>query len=89
MNDAQVVNIARRIDTLNKKITELVLEIENSDHPNAAEIVDVLRDNGFDNPAYATHAVSHGLEHPEKWQTGYYDMRKTWGIRRKTKGGDE
>jgi hypothetical protein len=83
MNDAEVIKIARRIDTLNRKITELVLEIEQSDHPNAAEIVYALRDNGFDNPAYATHCVSHDLENPDKWETGYFDTRNLWGIRRK------
>lgn len=88
MKDSDVVKIARKIDTLNKKITSLIWEIEESGHPNAAEIVSVLRDNCFDNPAYATHGVAHDLEHPEKWETGYFDMSKTWGIRRKRGKGD-
>lgn len=83
MRDSDLVRIARRIDTLNKKITILVQEVEDSDHPNAEEIVRVLRDNAFDNPAYATHCIAHGLEEPSKWEVGYFDMSKMWGIRRK------
>lgn len=83
MTDGNVVKLARRIDALNWRIAELVERIEGSDHPNAAGLVDALQTNNFDNPAWATHVIAHQLEHPEKWETGYYKHVPPNGIRRK------
>jgi hypothetical protein len=72
MNDKDVVKIARKIDRLNAKITDLVNEILVSDHPKAEEIVESLRDNTFDNPAWATHCVARFLD-------GWY-CTKSWKL---------
>lgn len=83
MNDADVVRIARRIDVLNFKIHLLVQQIEESDHPNAAELVRDLQSDSFDNPAWATHVIAHQLETPDKWETGYFKYIPPNGIRKK------
>jgi len=63
MTDAQVVVIARKIDRLNAQIRALVAQIAAGGHPNAQALVEWLRANAFDNPAWATHCVSHHLAH--------------------------
>lgn len=42
MRDSEVVECLRQIDTLQGKITDIIYEIEASDHPRAAELVDDL-----------------------------------------------
>lgn len=79
MTDGRVVDIARRMDRLLGEVNDLYTEIQESDHPNAEDICAALDDNLIWTAAWATHCVAHALEHPERWETG------DWGIRRKRK----
>lgn len=65
MNDSQMLTKLRQIDALNQQISHIILEIENSGHQNADKIAGDLRDNLFDNAAWAEHCF-----HPKspKWQ---------------------
>jgi hypothetical protein len=47
---------------------ELYLQIESSDHPNAAAIAEDLRENELAPPAWATHVVQTRLESPDDWE---------------------
>lgn len=80
MKDGDVVRIARQIDTHMERIRELVREIRDGDHPHAEEIYDRLDDNAMFSPSEATHVVITELEHPDRWEAGW------WGIRRKKSG---
>lgn len=65
MNDSQMLAKLRQIDHLNEQIQYLIAEIENSDHPNADKITFELRDNFFDNAAWAEHCF---VPQSAKWQ---------------------
>lgn len=67
MTDSEILKITRKIDRLNCKITDLVIELEEKllSQGESTEMVDALRQNYFDNPALATHAISHALK--GKW----------------------
>jgi hypothetical protein len=78
MNDTQMVQIARKIETINHKVADLIYEVESSDHPNAEAAAQDLVDQCHA-LAWATHVIHTYLEHPEQWETGDF------GIRRKRK----
>lgn len=42
MNDSEIVDRLRRINSLGNKVSDLIYEIENSDHPRAAELAEDL-----------------------------------------------
>lgn len=57
LSNRKIKSIAHKIDNLNNKIKFLVSEIETSGHPNASEMADTLRENGYDNPARALDCI--------------------------------
>jgi hypothetical protein len=59
------------------EVADLYNQIAQSDHPNADALIDAFDDNYIPTAAWPTHVISHGLEHPERWETG------DWGIRYK------
>lgn len=75
MKDADVVRIARKIDLLGSRITDLISEIGESDHPNAETLYEDLIDQCWF-AAWARHVVRHNLAEPEKWETGDYGIRR-------------
>lgn len=82
MTDGDVVKIARRIDELRQKVDDLIYQIADSDHPSAERISEDLL-NQCSSAAWATHVVHDYLEHPERWESGDY------GIRRAMRRDDE
>lgn len=65
MTDSQIVDRLRRIDEYQSKLSELIHEIEESDHPKAAEIAEGLWEQCW----FAASAQHVALEHlnPKRW----------------------
>jgi hypothetical protein len=66
--DGDIVRLARKMERHRRAMYEIYLQIEESDHPGAAVVIEALRDNDLPPLAWATHCLD-GLEHPERWQT--------------------
>lgn len=68
MKDHEVVKIAKRIESLQSKISDLIEQIKNSDHPNAIKIANSLTECCFfyDNPPLTVRTY---LTHKERWKT--------------------
>jgi hypothetical protein len=47
VKDKGIIALLQRIDRLQAQIASLVYEIEHSDHPRAAEIVQAIKDEGW------------------------------------------
>ncbi len=62
MNDHKVVEILSRIDVLQSKLSDLICEIQDSDHPKAAEIAQDL----FEQCWFAASAEHVGVEYLDK-----------------------
>ncbi|NIQ88780.1 MAG: hypothetical protein GWN93_06730 [Deltaproteobacteria bacterium] len=55
MTDSELLLKLRAIDRARERIQDLIDMIEHSDHPNKSKVVFNLRNNHFDNPAWAEH----------------------------------
>ena len=78
MKDGEIVKILRRLDALMWKQRQLLDLIETGGHPHAEAMYEDL-DRQCAQYAWATHVGSHHLEHPDRYETGDF------GIRRKAK----
>ena len=65
MTDSGIVERLRRIDNYQQKISEAISDIEQSDHPRAAEIANALYEQCWF-PASAEHVVL-GFLNPGRW----------------------
>lgn len=74
MTDGEIVKLARMIDRHREAMTDLMQRIEDSDHPNATEIVEDLKHQVV-SPAWATHIIRSHLRHPEQWECDWYGIR--------------
>src|SRR5205085_11719346 len=74
--DSDLVRIARQIDGHLDAIRDLLLDLEEAEHPGAKDFIKGLDDNGLTAFAWAEHIVTHALVHPERWETGNYGIRR-------------
>jgi hypothetical protein len=79
--DGDMIKLARRLDELMWKQRALVEQMRESGHPNAEELAEDI-DQQCLQLAWPTHVVHSYLEHPTRYETGDF------GIRRK-KASDE
>lgn len=75
MSDGEMIAICRRIDKHNQAIIKLIDQIAESEHPNAYECSEDLFAQCAQY-AWARHVVEQYLEHPERWETGDYGIRR-------------
>ena len=81
--DAGVIALARRIQRHSEEISYLIHQIKVSKHPHAVELADALREQCWF-PAWAEHVIAGYLEHPERFETGDYGIRRKQSTPRKT-----
>ena len=70
MTDGQLMSLARRLEAYLDKAHGLYMEIESSNHPNAAAIVDALGGNGIGPTWDVQLIVRDDLTTPEHWVPG-------------------
>jgi len=73
--DGDLVRVARSIDTHLNAIRDLILDLEEAEHPYTHDFIEGLDQNNLTAFAWATHIVSHSLIHPERWETGNFGIR--------------
>lgn len=73
--DGDIVRIARQMQQLLFKVQDLANDIEESDHPNKAQIIWNLHNNDIPTMAWPVHVIHDVLEHPELWETGDFGIR--------------
>ena len=74
MTDGELVRLCRQIQRHNLAIFDLIQQVEESDHPNAAALAEDLWAQCWA-PAWADHVVGHYLLKPERWELGDYGIR--------------
>ena len=73
--DGDLVRVAKSIDTHLDAIRDILLDLEEAEHPNVQGFLRGLDSNGLTAFAWAEHIVSSYLIHPERWETGTYGIR--------------
>ncbi len=66
--DTAILQIAKKIQSRQDEIIQLIEQIRSSDHPHAKEIAQELENNLFGHAASAIHVVHSCFEHPELWE---------------------
>ena len=77
--DGDVIKLARQLDVIMHKQHDVLNKLRESNHPKIDEIVGALEEQ-CETLAWPTHVVQDHLEHPERYETGWF------GIRRKGTG---
>jgi hypothetical protein len=77
--DGDLVRVAQQIDNHLDAIRNLVLDLEEAEHPYAGGFLESLSMNNLTAFAWARHIVSHSLLHPERWETGNFGIRHKKG----------
>ncbi len=78
MKDGDIIKVLRQLDALMWKQRKLLDLIERSGHPNAEALYEDL-DQQCAQYAWPTHVGAEHLEHPDRYETGDF------GVRRKAK----
>jgi hypothetical protein len=65
--DGDMMRIARRIDALQQQIMDCLEQIEDSEHPNKAAILEDMDDNQVYSPSWAVHIVIDHFVDPGAW----------------------
>jgi hypothetical protein len=82
MTDGDVVKIARKMARLQDELFDLLDKVEQSDHPNAAQLGEALREECIF-LAWPTHVIHSNLERPDAWECATEGVRKNMGIKYK------
>ena len=69
VTDADLVRIARQMETHFMAIRNLLLDLEDAPHPGAKDFLHGLDQNMLTAFAWPEHIVHSALIHPERWQT--------------------
>lgn len=75
MTDSELIEKCRQIQRHNSKVYDLITEIEESDHRNAAKCAEDLWAQCWA-AAWADHVVELYLVKPERYETGDYGIQR-------------
>lgn len=73
--DGDMIKLARQLEVLMHKQHKVMEKLRESDHPKVEQIVAAL-DEQCVMLAWPTHVVQDHLEHPERYETGWFGIRR-------------
>lgn len=75
MKDGDAIKLARQLDLLMEKQRAILVRLQEGGHPNAERMARDL-DLQCMTLAWPTHVIHHHLEHPERFETGSFGIRR-------------